>query len=354
VRGYVLKEKGKAVWEDVPVPEIGPYDALVRPTAVATCTTDVHAIATLAFPNMVDKVIGHEAVGIVDSVGELVKDFKPGDRVVLPAILADWRHPRAQRGEAKHHQTNSVYMSSNPDVGGSFSELVKAIDADMVLAHIPDAVTDIQAVMVDDMVATGFTGVENMEIKVGEVVVVLGIGPVGLMAVAAAALRGAGRIVAVGSRPNTVELAKRYGATDVVDYKQGDVAEQIMALTGGKPVDSVLIASGGSASEQISMALQLVKFGGHVSCVSGYFDDGAVTIPLAVWNGGISDKWFTGSLAGAGRDYYERLLSLIEYGRLDPSPLVTHVLHGWDSVAEGLTLMRSRDQSVIKPGIIID
>ena len=123
----------------------------------------------------------------------------------------------------------------------------------------PSAVTDVQAVIVDDMVATGFTGVENMEILVGEVVVVLGIGPVGLMAVAAAALRGAGRIIAVGSRPNTVALAKQYGATDIVDYKQGDVTEQIMTLTSGHPVDSVLVASGGSASEQISMALELVE-----------------------------------------------------------------------------------------------
>ena len=80
------------------------------------------------------------------------------NRVVLPAILADWRNPRAQRGEAKHYQTNSPYMSPDPAVGGSFSELVKAVDADMVLAHIPDAVADVQAVMV----ATGFTGVENM------------------------------------------------------------------------------------------------------------------------------------------------------------------------------------------------
>jgi len=69
----------------------------VRPTAVATCTTDVHAIATLAFPNALGKVIGHEAVGVVDTAGELVKDFKVGDRVVLPAILADWRNPRAHR-----------------------------------------------------------------------------------------------------------------------------------------------------------------------------------------------------------------------------------------------------------------
>jgi threonine dehydrogenase-like Zn-dependent dehydrogenase len=93
----------------------------VRPTAAATCTTDVHAIATLAFPNALGKVIGHEAVGVVDTAGELVKDFKVGDRVVLPAILADWRNPRAQRGEAKHYQTNSPHMSPDPTVGGSFS-----------------------------------------------------------------------------------------------------------------------------------------------------------------------------------------------------------------------------------------
>jgi len=93
MKGYVLHGKGDAGWQEVPVPEIGPFDALVRPTAVATCTTDVHAIATLAFPNALGKVIGHEVVGVVDTIGELVKDFKVGDRVVLPAILADWRPP---------------------------------------------------------------------------------------------------------------------------------------------------------------------------------------------------------------------------------------------------------------------
>lgn len=95
MKGYVLQGKGDAAWQEVPVPEIGPYDALVRPTAAATCTTDVHAIATMAFPNALGKVIGHEAVGVVNTIGELVKDFKVGDRVVLPAILADWRNPRA-------------------------------------------------------------------------------------------------------------------------------------------------------------------------------------------------------------------------------------------------------------------
>ena len=181
MRGYVIQEKRRAEWQDVPVPQIGPYDALVRPTAVATCTTDVHLIDSLSLPNALGKVIGHEAVGVVETVGDLVTDFAPGDRVVLPAGLADWRHPRAQRGEGKFHQSKSPYFSDDPTNGGWFSELVKCFDADSNLAHIRDGVTDVQAVCVDDMAATGFTGVERMEIQFGEVVVILGVGPVGLM-----------------------------------------------------------------------------------------------------------------------------------------------------------------------------
>jgi threonine dehydrogenase-like Zn-dependent dehydrogenase len=173
MRGYVLEGKGQAAWNEVPVPAIGPYDALVRPTTVTTCTTDVHLIATAAWPAAVGKVIGHEAVGIVERVGELVKDFKPGDRVIIPSAGSDWRHPRAQRGEAKYHQSNNPYFSDDPTKGGTFSELVRAIDADSRLAHIPDAVTDIQAVMVPDMVATGFTGAERLEVQFGETVLVI-------------------------------------------------------------------------------------------------------------------------------------------------------------------------------------
>jgi threonine dehydrogenase-like Zn-dependent dehydrogenase len=284
MRGYILAQKGRGMWAEAPVPAIGAYDALVRPTAVATCTTDVHLIETAAFPHAVGKVVGHEAVGVVEQVGELVADFHIGDRVVLPTGFSDWRHPRAQRGEAKYHQTNSPYFSPDPTKAGAFSDLVKTFDADQNLAHIPDAVTDQQAVMVPDMMATGLSGVERMEVQFGETVLVLGIGPVGLMGVAGAALRGAGRIIAVGSRPRTVELARRYGATDIVDYKKGDVAEQVLALTGGEPVDSVLIASGGSASDAFRTALTAVKFGGHVACVAGFFDDETVNVPLELLN----------------------------------------------------------------------
>ena len=353
MKGYVLQSKGKAAWQDVPVPEIGPYDALIRPTAVATCTTDIHLIKAAAWPKAIGKVIGHEGVGVVEKVGSMVKDFKPGDRVVMPSAGSDFHHYRAQRGEAKYHQDLNAYFSDDPTIGGVFSELIKAVDADNRLARIPEGVTDIQAVMVPDMLITGFTGVERMHIRFGENVLIMGVGPVGLMGVAAAALRGAGRIIAVGSRPCTLELARQYGATDIIDYKKGDILQQVMTLTGGEPVDSVLIACGGRASEVFTTAMRAVKFGGHVACVSLFFDDETVTLPMNVWEYGDMEKYLTGVLPQDGRDFFERLLLLVANGRVNPAPLVTHVLHGWDKLDEGLELMGSHNPEVIKVVITI-
>jgi threonine dehydrogenase-like Zn-dependent dehydrogenase len=103
-------------------------------------------------------------VGIVEQVGELVTGFNACDRVVIPTGHSDWRRPRAQRGEAKYYQTNNPYYTGDPTVGGAFSEYDRTRDVDMNLSHIPDGVTDVQAVLVPDMVATAFTGVERMEI----------------------------------------------------------------------------------------------------------------------------------------------------------------------------------------------
>ncbi|MBF4632595.1 zinc-binding dehydrogenase [Clavibacter michiganensis subsp. phaseoli] len=353
MKGYVLHEKGRAAWADVPESPLGDYDAMIRPTAVATCTTDVHLIATAGLPAAIGKPIGHEAVGVVEKIGDLVTDFAPGDRVIIPAAGSDWRNPHAQRGEAKYYQTHNPYFSSDKTVGGAFSELVRAIDADMSLAHIPDSVSDVQAVMVPDMVATGFTGVERLQIEFGDTVVIMGVGPVGLMAVAGAALRGAGRIIAVGSRPATLELARRYGATDVVDYKKAPILDQVQQLLGDTPADSVLIASGATASDSFSTALTLVKPGGHVANVSVFLDEESVTIPLAAIGSGTLDKFLTGVFVKDGRDFLERLLALIATGRLDPSPLVTHQLHGWDRLEDALDLMRSHDPDVIKPVVLL-
>lgn len=353
MRAYVLEGKNQAGWKDIPVPEIGPYDALVRVRAVATCTTDVHQIQTAALPTLLGKALGHEAVGVVERVGDEVRDFKPGDRVVIPVAWSDFRHPAAQRGEAKFHQTNSPYFSET-GLNGHFAEFSKCVDADMNLARIPESVSDAEAVMLPDMVGTAWAGVRKMNIDYGDTVVVLGIGPVGLMGVAGCALKGTGRIIAVGSRAKTKELARFYGASDIVDYHDGDVYEQIMELTGGQPVDSALIASGGSASDQYTLGLKLVKWGGNVSNVAGFFADEQITIPHDLLYFGVNDKSFHTTLVEDGRAFMERMLAMIEYGRLDTKPLADPILHGWESLEEGLNLMASRNPDVIKPVILIE
>lgn len=353
MQGYILRAAGQAGWSEVAPPQPAPYDAIVRPTAVAICTTDVHLIATAAFPAAIGKPIGHEAVGVVESVGELVRDFRPGDRVIIPAGGTDWRHPNAQRGEAKYYQTNNAYFSDDPSVGGVFSDLVRAIDADMTMTPIPDDITDIQAVMVPDMVATGFTAVNRMNVDFGDTVAVLGVGPVGLMGVAAATLRGASQVIAVDTRASTTTLARKYGATDVVSHEAGGTADRVLEATGDRLVDSVMIAAGGSASELFTTAMRIVKPGGHVANVSLYLNEQSVTLPLDVWGYGGVERHITGVFVQEGREFYSRLLRLIQMGRFDPSPLVTHTFDGWDRLDEAIELMRTRADNVIKPVVTV-
>ena len=348
MKAYVLIAKGRAEWVDMPEPVMKPNDVICVPTVLAACTTDAHTIKTGGRPQAKCKTMGHEGVGIVIQTGSEVQDFKVGDRVLMPSAGADFQHPRAQRGEAKFFQNNNAVFTDSMEVQGLFSERIRVIDADRRLAHIPDGVTDRQAVMASDMMATGFTGTKYLNIQYGETVLVLGCGPVGLMGIASARLRGAGRIIAVESRKTRADMARFYGATDIIDYTQGDVFEQVMELTGGQTVDSTLIASGGSASKQFTTAMNCTKWGGHVACVSIFFEDTDIVLPTSVWNGGSREKFLTGVAIDDGRDFFERLLAMIQYGRIDPEPLITHTFKGLEHIPEAVDLMNGIDPEVIK------
>jgi threonine dehydrogenase-like Zn-dependent dehydrogenase len=144
---------------------------------------------------------------------------------------------------------------------GVFAEYFHVNDADGNLALIPEGVDPIEAVMLCDMVPTGFHGVELADVQFGDTVCVIGIGPVGLMAVAGAVSRGASRLFAIGSRPKCIEVAKEFGATDIINYHEGDIVEQIMEKTQGKGVDKVIIAGGNS--DTFIQAVKIVKPGGR-------------------------------------------------------------------------------------------
>ena len=172
------------------------------------------------------------------------------------------------------------------------------------------------------------------------------------MSVAGAALRGASRIIAVGTRPVCIEAAKGYGATDFISYKDGPIDEQVMKLTGGKGVDRVCIAGG--TVETFEPAVKALKPGGKIGNVNYLGSGDYINIPRVEWGVGMGHKDIRGGLMPGGRLRMEKLSSLVTAGRLDLHPECTHVFHGWEHLEEALFLMRDKPADLIKPVVVID
>ena len=352
MKGYAMLKIGASGWIEKDIPEIGPMDAIVKPLAVAICTSDVHTLWEGAIGDRHNMILGHEACGEVVKVGSLVKDFKPGDRVLIPAITPDWNSLEAQAGYSMHSGGMLCGWKFSNFKDGVFSEFFHVNDADGNLALLPSDIDPVDACMLSDMVPTGFHGVELADVQFGDSVLVIGIGPVGLMSVAGASLRGASRIIAVGTRPLCVEAAKKYGATDFISYKNGPIDEQVMKLTGGKGVDKVVIAGGDCTT--FDPAIKCLKPGGKIGNVNYLGSGQYVNIPRVEWGVGMGHKQINGGLMPGGRLRMEKLGSLVSSGRLNVHHLVTHVFDGWDHLEEALFLMRDKPANLIKPVVRIE
>lgn len=351
MKGYAMLGIGKTGWIEKDKPSYGPLDAIVKPLAISPCTSDIHTVWAGALGERNDMILGHEAVGEVVEVGNLVKDFKPGDRVIVPAITPDWGSVEAQGGFPMHSGGMLAGWKFSNFKDGVFGEYFHVNEADANLAMLPQGVDVAAAVMLSDMVPTGVHGVELADVKFGETVCVIGIGPVGLMSVAACALRGASRILAVGSRPKCVQIAKEYGATDIINYREGDIVEQVLELTHGKGVDKVIVAGGDN--DTFIQAVQMMKPGGIIGNVNYLGEGDYVRIPREAWGFGMGHKTIAGGLMPGGRYRMEKLALLLEYGRLDTSKLLTHTFHGFDHIEEALLLMKDKPKDLIKPVVIL-
>ena len=353
MRGFGVFEKGKVGFMEKPDYVCGADEAIARPLALAPCSSDVHSAYEMEGDYLKNRILGHESVGEIIEVGPLVKDFKAGDKVVIPCTTPTWKHPDIQDGT--HQDAGGLFTAINFSSyeDGTFASQIKIRSADMNLAHLPAGVAPEVACMVTDMMTTGFYGSELAEVKFGDTVVVFGIGPVGLMAVAGAKLRGAGRLIAVGTRPDCIKLAREYGATDIISYKDGDVGAQIMALTGGKGVDACIVAGGDL--ETFYTAIGAAKFGGGMIAMLNVLTEiDSVNIPNAVIAGYLAHKTIRGGLCPGGRKRMERLLSMVESGRVDPGKMITHRFNGLDSIEDAFMLMVNKPRDLIKPIVLFD
>lgn len=322
--------------ENVPDPRIREDgDAIVRVTRAAICGSDLWFYRGVTQWTPGDRT-GHEFVGVVEEAGDGVRTVRAGDYVIAPFVSSDGTCEFCR----ENLQTSCVHMSNfGDDENGGQAQYVRVPFADGTLVKMPDAVAhDARkhdaAVTLTDVMATGYHGIVSAETQRGGTVVVVGDGAVGLCAVLSAAKEiGAERIVAVGHNERRLEIAERFGATDLLNSHDPGVQERVLEITkGGAP--SVVEAVGNQ--ESFDLAVNVARPGGTVSFVG--VPHNVTSPPLrAIFLNNLSLR---GALAPA-RAYLPRLLESLEAGRIDPSPVLDLQLP-LDGVAEGYAAMDER------------
>lgn len=240
--------------EDVPEPQLkDATDAIVRLTASAICGTDLHFVRGTFSGMKEGRILGHEGVGIVEQIGPLVRNFEKGDRVIIPSTIACGSCSYCRAGyfsQCDHANPGGKRAGTaffgGPEAAGGFdglqAEKARVPWAHVNLVKIPEGISDEQAILLSDIVPTGWFGADLADIHDGHTVAVFGCGPVGQFAIAAARLMG-GRVIAIDHVKDRLEMARAQGA-ECVNFDQEDPVKTILALTGGIGVDRAIDAVG--------------------------------------------------------------------------------------------------------------
>ncbi|MFC5211641.1 NAD(P)-dependent alcohol dehydrogenase [Pseudonocardia sulfidoxydans] len=346
MRALIIERVGSTAVVEKPIPEPGPEEAIVRTTAALICTSDVHTVKG-ALPVPDGRTLGHESVGVIHKLGSAVTGWTEGQRVAVNAVTPCYRCAYCQRGYTSQCGGALGGYKYTVQMDGNMAEYFVVPAAAANLTAIPDSLTDAQAVYSCDMLSTGFMGAEHARINFGETVAVFAQGPVGLSATLAANTLGAGRIIAVESRPERQALAKRFGADDIVDFSAGDPVEQIMDLTGGEGVDAAIEAFG--FPQTFEACLRVTKAGGRVSNIGYHGENPApLQLPLDAFGLGMNDKAIHTGLCPGGSERMGRMFQLMLSGRIDPTPMTTHTF-GFDEVSRAFEMMTTKEDGIIKP-----
>jgi len=269
VKALVYHGPGQKSWETVPDPSPAePTDIIVQIDTTTICGTDLHILKG-DVPAVTDgRILGHEAVGTVAAVGAAVTSLAEGDRVLVPAITSCGRCAYCKRAMPSHCQaTGGIGWIFGHLIDGTQAEYARVPFAETSVHKVPEGVTDERVIFLADILPTGYeVGVRNGRVKPGDVVVVVGAGPVGLAAIQTASLAGAARIIALEPAGTRREHSRRFGADVAIDTADPDAEQQVMALTdGGLGADVAIEAVGVPATFDI--CTRVVRPGGVVANV---------------------------------------------------------------------------------------
>lgn len=352
MKAAIFIEPGRIELDEKPVPDVGPNDALIRTTTTTICGTDVHILKG-EYPVAKGLTIGHEPVGIIEKLGSNVEGYTEGQRVIAGAICpsghsyACLNGLHSQDGQCGKHGLKPLggWRFGNT-IDGTQAEYVLVPDAMANLSPVPDLLTDEQVLMCPDIMSTGFAGAESGQIRIGDTVAVFAQGPIGLCATAGAKLKGATNIIVVDQVPARLEIARKMGADHVIDFSKVDPVAEIMRITDDRGVDVSIEALG--LQETFEACLRVLKPGGTLSSLGVYSTD--LTLPLDAFGAGLGDNKIVTSLCPGGKERMRRLMNVIESGRVDLEPLVTH-RYKLDDIVEAYDLFANQRDGVLKIAI---
>lgn len=350
MKALVYGGPGKIDWTDVPDPQIQqPTDVIVRIETTTICGTDLHILKGDVAAVEPGRILGHEGVGVITEVGSSVTDLAVGDRVIIACISACGHCSYCHAGIYSH----CLAAEGAPGVGWIFGHLIDGTQAEYVrvpfaensVYKVPEGVSNAQGVMLSDILPTGFEiGVQYGAVKPGDVVAVIGAGPIGLSIIATAGLYGAAKIISIDLDANRIEQARRFGATDGVNSGDGDWKEQVLALTDGLGVDVAVEAVGIPLTLQ--MATEIVRPGGHVANVGVH----GKPVELA-----FEDLWIKNLVISTGlvnTNTLPMLLKLVASGKIDADAFASHHFRLADILDAYDTFGRAAETKALK--IVID
>lgn len=322
MKALVYHGPGKKAWEEVPDPKLkAPTDAIVRVDTTTICGTDLHILKG-DVPAVTDgRILGHEGVGTITEIGTAVSALRVGDRVIISCITAcgscSYCHKQLPSHCLNPEGTSGIGWILGHLIDGTQAEYVRVPFADNSLHKLPAAVADEAAMMLSDILPTGFEiGVGNGAVKPGDVVAVVGAGPVGLSAIMTAGLYGPSRVIAIDLDDNRLQIARSFGATDSVNSGDADWHDKVMAMTDGLGVDVAIEAVG--LPQTFDMCTTLIRPGGTVANVGVH----GKSVELKLQDLWINDITITTGLVSATTT--PMLLKLVGQGKLLPEKFVTH------------------------------
>lgn len=335
MKALIYQGPGAKALEDRPKPEIqNTGDAIVRVTRTTICGTDLHILKGDVATCAPGRILGHEGVGVIDSIGAGVSVFKPGDHVLISCVTACGRCDYCRRGMYSHCTTGGWILGN--EIDGTQAEYVRIPHADTSLYPIPAGADEEALVMLSDILPTGFEcGVLNGKVAPGSSIAIVGAGPIGLATLLTAQFYSPAMIIMIDLDDNRLAVAKRFGATHAVNSADGKAVDTVKALTDGRGVDAAIEAVGVPAT--FLLCQDLVAPGGVIANIGVH----GVKVDLhleRLWSHNIS---ITTRLVDTATT--PMLLKTVQSKKIDPKLLITHrfsldnILDAYDTFSHAAT-----------------